>query len=72
MGSFSIYYKDGELYKRSGIFFKKFSPISNLEFKNFLLNSIEEDGVGQEWEPHPNGQKIIALEGKIKSKIERL
>ena len=72
MGSFSIYHKDGELYKRSGIFFKKFSPMSNLEFKNFLLNSIEEDRVGQEWVSHPNGRKIIALEEKIKSKIEKL
>lgn len=69
----TVYYKDGVLFKKTGIFFKKIVPMSDLEFKSFLLNSmINEDDLGQEWKQHPNGNRIIAIEEKMERKINRL
>lgn len=68
-----VYYKDGVLFKKTGIFFKKIVPMNDLEFKSFLLNDIiNGDGLGQEWKQHPNGNRIIALEEKMERKINRL
>ena len=73
LGKYYIYYdKNGNLYKKSGIFIKSYKPISKDEFKEFLMKTLEDDDFGEEWIDNPNYSKISSLENKMKNIINKL
>ena len=62
----------GNLFKKTGLFFTSFKPMSNEEFKEFLIEPLREDEFGEEYKDDPNYNKIKNLELKMKRKIENL
>lgn len=71
LGDFIIYHDEkGNLFKKKGIFFSKMVPMSDKEFKQFLMDSI----INNEYDvsEDPNSGRIRSLESLIKTKIEKL
>lgn len=72
LGSFIIYYdNNGNLFKKKGIFFSKMVPMSDEDFKTFLMNSIVDNECDYS-SYGPMGNKIKSLESLIKTKINKL
>ena len=46
--------------------------IDKEDFKEFLLEALEDDDFGLAWQEHPNFEKIKVLENQIKNKILRI
>jgi hypothetical protein len=74
LGNADIWYdENGDLYKKSGIFFKSFKKINTNELKDYLKKQIiEDDEVGEAYNGEKNYQQIVSLEKQIISKINRI
>lgn len=73
LGSYKIYVdSNNNLVEKSGMFFKKFTPINKEKFKDFLLETLKYENFGEDWSEHVNGDKIISLENIIRKKIVNL
>lgn len=75
LGRYSIFYDPEKriLFKKIyGIFSSKMKGIDKEDFKEFLLEALEDDDFGLAWQEHPNFEKIKVLENQIKNKILRI